>query len=413
MISTPLVGLDVRFLHIGLGRANPSGAVGGIGKVQLETYRHFLNHHPFQYLLLGSSRYSERCLRASFPNLAESSAIQLFQRNKFVQAIGDKLASVLFGDEDQINREKLLKTVKIDIVHAHEQVWHIFPNQTAPYKAVVTMHSHLFSESSPNWQKDEQSLSDDEKIFLERLRACDGIFGVSRSVCDYLVQNFHIPKEKVFVTYSGVNSEIFKPLHEESKGIDSIHRRFGIKKPYFCYVGSWKRVKNIPTLIRIYEEYRKNSPREVQLALVGNIPKFTRRETIEIRKLISNSPYRSDIIEISHLPDSEIAKLLNDAELFLYTSFHEGFGLCVAEAMACGTPIVASRGATIYAESGLATELLSPIDVNGFVERIFKIQENESYRQDLIRRQLDAIKSFTWDVTALHTINAYSKVLNA
>ncbi|MCS7032220.1 MAG: glycosyltransferase, partial [Gloeomargarita sp. SKYG116] len=256
-----MIALDVRFLHVGLGRKKPAGAVGGIGKVQLETYRHFLINKPFRYILLGSSRYSEKVLKSSLPNFSESEVIHLFEKNRIAQTLGDRIASFLCGNEDEINSQRLSKIPEIHLVHVHEQVWPV--TTKAAYKTVVTMHSHLFSKASEDWQKDEYSISDAEKRFLEKLHSCDAVLGVSRSVCDYLIGNFHIPKEKVHVTYSGVNPEVFKPISSSNKNdIESIQRRFGIRNPYFCYAGSWKKVKNIPTLIRIYEEYRKNSPRK-------------------------------------------------------------------------------------------------------------------------------------------------------
>jgi glycosyltransferase involved in cell wall biosynthesis len=112
-----------------------------------------------------------------------------------------------------------------------------------------------------------------------------------------------------------------------------------------------------------------------------------------------------------YVPDEDLPALYNAAELFVFPSLYEGFGLPVLEAMACGAPVVTSNTSSLPEVAGDAAILVDPYDVNAIAQAMRQVLEDPALAEALRQKGLERAKLFTWEKTARQTIAVYEKVL--
>jgi glycosyltransferase involved in cell wall biosynthesis len=106
-----------------------------------------------------------------------------------------------------------------------------------------------------------------------------------------------------------------------------------------------------------------------------------------------------------------LIELYRSADLFVFPSFYEGFGLPVLEAMACGCPVVTSNTTSLPEVVGDAGIMVEPSDVHGLAKAMYDVLTNDGLRRDMIKKGLRRAKMFSWEKTATETLSAYAEVL--
>jgi glycosyltransferase involved in cell wall biosynthesis len=122
---------------------------------------------------------------------------------------------------------------------------------------------------------------------------------------------------------------------------------------------------------------------------------------------IERSPYRHQIHHLNYLPDEAVIEFYRHADVFVYPSHYEGFGLPVLEAMTLGTPVVCSNNSSLPEVAGDAAIMIDADDAIQIAEGIWKIIDNRNFREQLIQRGYDRAQQFTWRNTAVETLRAY------
>ena len=133
----------------------------------------------------------------------------------------------------------------------------------------------------------------------------------------------------------------------------------------------------------------------------------------QIFETIQGAPqkYKSKIICTGFVPDEDLAPLYSNAEVFIYPSFYEGFGLPPLEAMKCGTPVVTSNTSSLPEVVGNAGLMLDPNDLDGFSNAIASVLDEPRFAADLRERSLKQASRFSWAKCAEETIKAYKTAL--
>lgn len=127
-------------------------------------------------------------------------------------------------------------------------------------------------------------------------------------------------------------------------------------------------------------------------------------ETVDILNL------QKDVIFSDYVPDEYLTLLYNAADLFVYPSLYEGFGLPPLEAMACGTPVITSNTSSLPEVVGDAGVMIDPYDVDGLAKAMFEVLTNEGLREDMRKKGLKRAKLFSWEKTAKETLKIYEEV---
>ena len=261
--------------------------------------------------------------------------------------------------------------------------------------ALVTCHdiAPLFSPSNP-WERWGR------RRLYSGLRRAQLILADSESTRWDLMQAFHIPPERMQVVPLGVDRTIFRPLDKKDcrKKLD-----IPLEAKVILNVAIDKWRKNVGGLIRAAASLIKEIP-EVILILAGT-PSPRTRELVRTMGL--GDKFRA----VKPPSEDELVTLYNTADVFAFPSFYEGFGLPVLEAMACGTPVVATNRTSVPEVVGEAGILINPEDTSELAKEIKRVLTDKPLSETLSARGLARSSEFTWEKTAEATGEAYQSVL--
>lgn len=225
-----------------------------------------------------------------------------------------------------------------------------------------------------------------------------GFFGKERG--------FEKVAEKIIVIHNGYNQDCFG-LVTDPVGRQAVLNKFGIEIPYIFYVGRLERKKNICNLVEGYAlllQRRKDIKH--QLVLAGDAS----YGYDEVKYMISHYNIEDQVIKTGWVAESDMPYLYSAATAFVFPSFYEGFGIPLLQAMACGTPIVASKAASIpevVGEAGLLFDPESPAEISEALERII---DQKPLREELVGRGLIRVRQFGWDKTAQSVLEEIEKL---
>jgi len=232
----------------------------------------------------------------------------------------------------------------------------------------------------------------------------DAILTNSEHTKSDIVNYLNIRPEKVFVTYLGADSR-FRP--SEDPEIDSVIGKYSIRKPYMLFVGTLEPRKNVQNIIKAFNQLKQTKNIPHQLVLAGQ--KGWKYE--DIFKEIRASGFKSDIIHIGYADDNDVPLLMNGAEVFVYPSFYEGFGLPVLEAMKCGTPVITSNLSSMPEVGGDACLYAEPDSADDLADKIFSVINSKDLQKDLSKKGSERAKLFSWEKCAEETLKAYRDVV--
>ncbi len=231
--------------------------------------------------------------------------------------------------------------------------------------------------------------------------------GVSKWAKEEIMDTYRLPESKVYVTYNGVD-----PVYRYFSDISAkeILRKYNVYvSKYFFYVGSMHPHKNVNRLIEAYILLRDSFPDiEEKLLIVGKTSYGD-----EVLKMIKNTKYSQDIINIGFVPLEDLPAFYSNATALVYASLNEGFGMPIVEAMACGTPVITSNLSAMPEIAGEAALLVDPKRSEEIMKGMLRMARDESLRKDLIEKGYKRASLFTWERFAKENLEVYKKVLNS
>lgn len=219
-----------------------------------------------------------------------------------------------------------------------------------------------------------------------------------------LIELYNVPEDKVSVTYLGVGEE-FKPIKDAEK-IAEITSRYKINTKFILYTGNLQPRKNLVRLIGAFNLLKKHKKIEHKLVIVG------RKAWLygDIFKAMESSEFAEDIIWTDYIPQNDLIMLYNVADVCVYLSLYEGFGLPLVEAMACGTPVIAANSNSLPEVVGDAGILVDPLDVESISKAICEVISNDKLRYEMVEKGLKRAKLFPWENTAKKTLKILHEV---
>jgi glycosyltransferase involved in cell wall biosynthesis len=223
-----------------------------------------------------------------------------------------------------------------------------------------------------------------------------------------LIEAYKISPGKVHVVPYGVDHQRFRP----TAALDAAWaRQVGIEKNYVLHVGELSHRKNIPALLRAVAHLRSLGKwHGLQLVLAGaEAPGMLGGD--EIRKAIQQLELSAEVVLAGRVPEEHLPGLYAQASLLVMPSLYEGFGFPVLEAMAAGTPVVASNTSSLPEVAGQAAILVSPDETVALAEAITSVLERPQCAADLRTKGLAWAKQFTWQRTAAETIAVYRGIV--
>jgi len=219
-----------------------------------------------------------------------------------------------------------------------------------------------------------------------------------------IISILKLPEEKVKVIYIGIDDE-FRPINDKGK-VNSVKIKYGIDKGFILHVGSLQARKNIPRLIEAYSNLTTEILSRYQLVITGGKSWKSEEIFTKVKQLnLENSIIFTDFVDSKDLP-----LLMNASTLLVFPSLYEGFGIPPLEAMACGTPVVASNTSSIPEVVGDAALLFDPYNIKEMTKAINRALTDVKLRNKLRKSGFERIKQFSWEKAARETLKIYKKV---
>ncbi|MFO8129502.1 MAG: glycosyltransferase family 1 protein [Bacteroidales bacterium] len=242
-------------------------------------------------------------------------------------------------------------------------------------------------------------------FFPRYARKADRIVTVSKFSRRDIINQYSIPGDKIDVVYNGAN-EVFTPLDEKTE--EAVRNQYTEGKPYFLFVGALHPRKNLARLFTAYDQFRKNSHKEIKLLIVGNKKWWTR----EIKRSFGSMSFKNDVVFSGRLTSEELHRVMASAMALTYISYFEGFGIPIVEAFYCDTPVITSNVTSMPEVAGDAAILTNPFSIGSITEAMMDLAENPGLQQELIEKGRERRKLFTWKNTAEQLWQSIEKVLN-
>jgi len=288
----------------------------------------------------------------------------------------------------------------VDVIHA--------PAYTAPLTArvptVLTIHDVSYA-SHPEWYPYRRDAL--RRAFYKRsARTAARIVTVSEFSAGEIGKAYSIPRDHITVAPQGV-SGAFLP---KAPGVQ-IDSPPGVPGRFLLHVGDLHERRNLGVVVRALIESRQAGELRDPISLV--LAGIDRGLGDELRRLADAASWPDLVVCLGVVREECLIALYRGASALVYPSRYEGFGLPVLEAMACGTPVVASRAASIPEVTGDAGILVDPDDVPGWGRAIARVITDSALHDRLRKAGIERAAEFTWARTARLTLEAYRSVIRS
>ncbi len=243
------------------------------------------------------------------------------------------------------------------------------------------------------------------KRVKQSLQWTDAILTISESSKRDIVEYLQIPPDRIFVTPLAsryhVNYLTDELIARIDKNID-----YDFSQPYLLFVSTIEPRKNITAIISAFNLLKSKYKIPHHLVLIGQ--KGWKYEPIF--EEIGRSSWKEEIHHLDYLSDELVALFYSRADVFVYPSHYEGFGLPVLEAMTLGAPVVTSNTSSLPEVAGDAALLINPDDVEELADAILQIISDSQLRAQLVKKGKDQASLFSWERTARETLQVYKSV---
>jgi len=237
-------------------------------------------------------------------------------------------------------------------------------------------------------------------------RRQDAIIAISDNTANDIVSFFSLPRKRITVIHNGVEHERFFPGDPEKAKAEAA-RRYNLRKPFFLYVARLEHPgKNHVPLITAFEEFKAATRSDWQLALGGS----DWHGAEAIHAAIKRSPFGNDIRRLGFVPDVQLPDLYRAADVFVYPSLYEGFGMPPIEAMACGCPVISSTRGSLAEVVEDAAAKVEPEDIHSIARELYILATDSGARNRLRAAGLAQARKFDWNRNAAETLRVYERV---
>jgi len=245
------------------------------------------------------------------------------------------------------------------------------------------------------------------KLLIPRsLKRADKIIAVSKFTKDEIIKYYKTDPEKIEVVYNSV-SEDFSKSDYSGNELFEIKKKYNLPEKFVLYIGTMQPRKNIPFLIDGFAK-TKEKISNIKLVLAGN--KKAHNFDNKIDEKIKKLNLASDVIFSGFVDEKDKAALFQLAEVFVYPSLYEGFGIPILEAMSQKIPVLASN-ISVHRETGGEVALYFDIDkIDDFSEKLYNLSTDKILRDKLIGSSFERINIFSWKKSAENILIIYQKI---
>ena len=295
---------------------------------------------------------------------------------------------------------RLLRELRPSVVH--------FTNGMIPIASqvptVVTIHDMSLT-LYPRYHPPRRVLLNRPFVDLAAKRA-DAIITVSQSAKRDIVRIYGLPPERVHVVHEAA-APSFRPVTDRAE-LERVRQKYRLAERYILYVGTIEPRKNLPKLIEGFAARHKAGDLPHQLVCAGPYGWLSR----DIEERIGRLAVADAIHFTGYVPFHDLPALYSLAEMFVFPSLYEGFGLPVIEAMASGAPVITGLVPALAEVAGGAAEHVEGLDGDSLGAAMVSLARDRGRREHLARLGLARARAFSWERAARETLEVYRRAVN-
>jgi len=360
----------------------------GLGNYSRDTIRVLSHYFPNYNYLIYTPKKSNNS-RASFISSAENTTICT------PTSLLDKSIKTYWRN----------KRIVKDLVNHNLEIYHGLSNELpigiekTSIKTVVTIHDLIFIRYPKLFT------AIDRNIYYQKFKsACeraDRIIAVSEQTKKDIIHYFNISKDKITVVYQGCNQEFQNKISQQKK--QETIAKYNLPKNYLLYVGTIEERKNLLTLLQTLKELPKQ-----KLIVIGNGKSYKTK----CLDYISKNNLSERVIFLKKLSMQEMAIIYQLAEIMIYPSIFEGFGIPILESLFSKTPVITSKGGCFCEAGGPDSKYINPLSVAEIKEAIIMIQHSSKIRKKMTENGFEYAQNFTDNKIANSLMNVYTDLYN-
>lgn len=284
----------------------------------------------------------------------------------------------------------------IDLFHGLSNELPLTIRKARHTRSVVTIHDLIFLRYPEyyHWI--------DRKIYTYKFRkACESadlVIAISECTKRDIISYFHIPEEKIKVVYQGCDVSFTRPATEEKK--QEVREKYSLPEHYILNVGSIEERKNVLLAVKAL----LHLPEEMHLVILGRRTPYTD----QINTFIHAHHLEDRVKILNGIPFSDLPAIYQQAEVFVYPSRFEGFGIPIIEAIYSGVPVVAAIGSCLEEAGGPSSIYVHPDDVEGMADALKQASGNQAVRARMIEEGKKYVRRFSEEEQAQQLMGIYS-----
>ena len=387
----------------------------GIGRYSLALAHAMVRNrgdHEVIIALNGLFPDSIEPIRAAFDGLLPQGNIRVWHATGPVHPLGS--ANTWRRHTAELVREAFLASLLPDILHITslfegfgDDAIHSIGLKPTLMPTAVTLYDLIPLMQRENYLKPNSRYEAFYREKLGYLRRADLYLAISDSSRQEAIDHLGATPEKT-VNIAAAADALFKPINVSEVAEHALRERFGLVHPFLMYSGATDERKNHLRLIKAFSLLSLSLRMNYQLAIVGDLPNEHRKKFEAYAELCGLNP--TDVVITGRVTDGEMVQLYNLCELFVFPSWHEGFGLPALEAMSCGAPVIGANTSSLPEVIGRADALFDPFDEKAISQKIAEVLTNNHLRNDLVEHGLKHARNFSWDVSAKRAIAAFERL---
>lgn len=291
--------------------------------------------------------------------------------------------------------------IRKDLIDKDISIFHGLSNEL-PYginrlkiKSIVSVHDLIFLRYPEFYNPIDRWIY--RRKFRQACRIADKIIAVSECTKRDIISFFSIPEEKVAVVYQGCHQQFRQPVTGEKK--HEIQEKYNLPTRFLLYVGSIESRKNLLLAVKALCYL----PDDIHLVAIGKSTPYQ----VQVEAYAKQSGLESRLHILSSIPFNDLPAIYQLAEVFIYPSFFEGFGIPIIEALSCGVPVVAASGSCLEEAGGPDSVYVDPNDDRELADRILAIVNNASLANRMIESGKKYVKRFDDEQIASELMHIY------
>ncbi|HEK1692428.1 TPA: glycosyltransferase [Pseudomonas putida] len=390
----------------------------GIGRYTLSFAQGIVRNrgeHEVFLALNGLFAHTIEGIREAFQGLLPQENIRVWYAPGPVQEIDP--ANAQRRQNAELIREAFLASLEPDLIHItslfegyiDDAVTSVgmldqrIPVTVSLYDLIPLLNPDQYLKPNPSY----------EQYYMRKvghLQRARGLLAISGFARQETLETLDVPHERV-VNVSTAIDDHFKPCDISPAQVQQLQSKFKLDRPFVLYTGGADERKNLPRLIQAFARLDAPLRERHQLLFAGKMSEGDRNGLLnEARK----AGLREDELRFTHyVTEQELVQLYNMCELFVFPSWHEGFGLPALEAMACGAPVIAANTSSLPEVIGLETALFDPLDVAAITAKMTEALGNEQFLAAQRSHALQQARKFSWTQTAQCAVQAFEAIVQA